>query len=78
MYDAVTFFATSLHGLIATQAMKPTRISCDDITPWLHGYSLINYMRVVITPINTYHDDIPMINYHLPRYKIIYRWSWMD
>ncbi|CAH1738274.1 unnamed protein product [Aphis gossypii] len=47
MYDAVNFFATSLHGLVATQTMGPTRIACDDIKPWVHGYSLINYMRVM-------------------------------
>ncbi|KAL4107889.1 hypothetical protein QTP88_018164 [Uroleucon formosanum] len=47
MYDAVNFFATSLHGLVATQTMGPTRITCDNIKPWVHGYSLINYMRVM-------------------------------
>ncbi|XP_025422232.1 glutamate receptor ionotropic, kainate 2-like isoform X3 [Sipha flava] len=47
IYDAVNFFAASLHGLVATQTMGPTRISCDDIKPWVHGYSLINYMRVM-------------------------------
>ncbi|XP_026807266.1 glutamate receptor ionotropic, kainate 3-like isoform X2 [Rhopalosiphum maidis] len=47
MYDAVNFFATSLHGLVSTQTMGPSRIVCNDIKPWVHGYSLINYMRVM-------------------------------
>lgn len=53
MYDAVNFFATSLHGLVTTQAMGPQKIACNNIKPWVHGYSLISYMRVV----NVY-DDI--------------------
>ncbi|XP_050429052.1 glutamate receptor ionotropic, kainate 2-like isoform X4 [Adelges cooleyi] len=47
MYDAVNLFATSLHGLVATQSMKSQQISCRRIQPWMHGFSLINYMRVV-------------------------------
>jgi len=50
MYDAVNLFAASLHGLVATQSMGPTRISCDNMMkPWVHGFSLIRYMRVVRT-----------------------------
>ncbi|XP_050532516.1 glutamate receptor ionotropic, kainate 2-like isoform X1 [Daktulosphaira vitifoliae] len=47
IYDAVHFFATSLHGLVSTQSMKSQQIFCKDMKPWIYGFSLIHYMRVI-------------------------------
>lgn len=61
MYDAVNFFAAALHGLVAKQTMGPARIKCDDIKPWIHGYSLINYMRVVSFIRGTFYNFFRLI-----------------
>lgn len=69
MYDAVKFFATSLRGLIATQSMGPARITCNDLKPWLYGYSLMNYMKVV----RIYRDQyiIRCIRYYVITYVTV-------
>lgn len=47
MYDAVYLFAKALHDLDASQQIDIHPISCDAQDTWPHGYSLINYMKIV-------------------------------
>lgn len=47
MYDAVHLFAKALHDLDSSQQIDIKSLSCDVVDFWPHGYSLINYMRVV-------------------------------
>lgn len=47
MYDAVHLFAEALHALDSSQRIDIKPLSCDNVDTWPHGYSLINYMRVV-------------------------------
>lgn len=47
MYDAVHLFAKALHDLDASQQMDIHPLSCDAQDTWPHGYSLINYMKIV-------------------------------
>lgn len=47
MYDAVYLFARALHDLDASQQIEVKSLNCDDIDTFQHGYSLINYMKVV-------------------------------
>lgn len=47
MYDAVHLFAKALHDLDTSQQIDINPLSCDDTDTWLHGYSLINYMKIV-------------------------------
>lgn len=49
MYDAVHLFAKALHDLDSSQQIDIKSLSCDVVDFWPHGYSLINYMRVVST-----------------------------
>uniref|UniRef100_A0A336L6S2 CSON001092 protein n=1 Tax=Culicoides sonorensis TaxID=179676 RepID=A0A336L6S2_CULSO len=47
MFDAVHLFAKALHDLDASQQMDIHPLSCDAQDTWPHGYSLINYMKIV-------------------------------
>nr|CAH7752042.1 unnamed protein product [Callosobruchus chinensis] len=47
MYDAVHLFAKALHDLDTSQQIDIKPLSCDAVDFWPHGYSLINYMKVV-------------------------------
>ncbi|CAB3386125.1 Hypothetical predicted protein [Cloeon dipterum] len=49
MYDAVHLFARALHDLSSSQRINIKPLSCDKQDTWPHGYSLINYMRVMET-----------------------------
>ncbi|KAK9880188.1 hypothetical protein WA026_010060 [Henosepilachna vigintioctopunctata] len=47
IYDAVHLFAKALHDLDTSQKIDIKPMSCDDSDTWPHGYSLINYMKIV-------------------------------
>lgn len=47
MYDAVHLFAKALHDLDTSQQIDIHPISCDGQSTWQHGFSLINYMKIV-------------------------------
>ncbi|KAG4074265.1 hypothetical protein HA402_008674 [Bradysia odoriphaga] len=49
MYDAVHLFAKALHDLDTSQQIDIHPLSCDGqvCDTWPHGYSLINYMKIV-------------------------------
>lgn len=47
MYDAVHLFAKALHDLDTSQQIDIQPLSCDGQDTWPHGYSLINYMKIV-------------------------------
>lgn len=47
MYDAVHLFAKALHDLDTSQQIDIHPLSCDNQDTWPHGYSLINYMKIV-------------------------------
>lgn len=47
MYDAVHLFAKALHDLDTSQQIDIHPLSCDAQDTWPHGYSLINYMKIV-------------------------------
>lgn len=47
MYDAVHLFAKALHDLDSSQRIDIKPMSCDAADTWPHGYSLINYMKIV-------------------------------
>lgn len=49
MYDAVHLFAKALHDLDTSQQIDIKPLSCDAVDTWPHGYSLINYMKIVST-----------------------------
>lgn len=47
IYDAVHLFAKALHDLDTSQQIDIQPLSCDGEDTWSHGYSLINYMKIV-------------------------------
>ncbi|XP_043279379.1 glutamate receptor ionotropic, kainate 2 isoform X2 [Venturia canescens] len=47
MYDAVHLFAKALHVLDTSQQLEIKPLSCESTDTWSHGYSLINYMKIV-------------------------------
>ncbi|KAL4716150.1 hypothetical protein ACJJTC_013927 [Scirpophaga incertulas] len=47
MYDAVHLFAKALHDLDTSQQIDLKPLSCETEDTWPHGYSLINYMKIV-------------------------------
>lgn len=56
MYDAVYLFAKALHDLDASQQIDINPINCDStVDTFSHGFSLINYMRVVSPSITLKH-----------------------
>jgi glutamate receptor, ionotropic, invertebrate len=54
MYDAVHLFAKALHDLDSSQRIDIKPLNCDSADTWPHGYSLINYMKVVRVLLLTY------------------------
>lgn len=47
IYDAVKLLATALQDLDQSRSIDVTPISCENGIPWMHGSSLINYMRPI-------------------------------
>ncbi|XP_061378515.1 glutamate receptor ionotropic, kainate 2 [Danaus plexippus] len=47
IYDAVHLFAKALHDLDTSQQIDVRPLSCEAEDTWPHGYSLINYMKIV-------------------------------
>lgn len=47
IYDAVHLFAKALHDLDTSSQIDIEPLSCDGPDTWLHGYSLINSMKIV-------------------------------
>ncbi|EZA54440.1 Glutamate receptor, ionotropic kainate, partial [Ooceraea biroi] len=47
LYDAVHLFAKALHDLDTSQQIDIKPLSCEQTDTWPHGYSLINYMKIV-------------------------------
>ncbi|XP_067123751.1 glutamate receptor ionotropic, kainate 2 isoform X1 [Centruroides vittatus] len=47
MYDAVKLLAKALNDLDQGQKIRPRPLSCVTEEPWVHGISLINYMRMI-------------------------------
>ncbi|XP_042238473.1 glutamate receptor ionotropic, kainate 2-like isoform X3 [Homarus americanus] len=47
MYDAVQLFAKALHDLDRSRHIDVTPLECDGDITWVHGNSLINYMKWV-------------------------------
>lgn len=46
-FDAVHLFAKALHDLDSSQQIDIHPLSCENQDTWPHGYSLINYMKIV-------------------------------
>ena len=46
IYDAVTLFAIALHELNRIQDISITGADCDGKKTWMHGNSLVNYMKL--------------------------------
>ena len=51
IYDAVLLFALSLHQLQRYQDVNIMPLDCSGQKSWLHGSSLINYMKLVEFPV---------------------------
>lgn len=47
MYDAVHLFAKALHDLDTSQQIDIHPLNCESQNTWQHGFSLINYMKIV-------------------------------
>ena len=47
MYDAVQVFANALSKLGSSQVINTKSINCEGDNFWEHGYSLINFMKLV-------------------------------
>lgn len=60
MYDAVHLFAKALHDLDASQQIDIHPLSCDAQDTWPHGYSLINYMKIVRAICNLLQSSIKL------------------
>lgn len=63
MYDAVHLFAKALHDLDSSQRIDIKPLSCNSDDTWPHGYSLINYMKIV-----SVHCQILQASVHLPEH----------
>ena len=48
IYDAVTLFARALTDLDRSQDVQPVNIDCTGRETWVHGNSLVNFMKMVI------------------------------
>ena len=46
IYDGVTLFALALHELNRIQDISITGADCDGKKTWMHGNSLVNYMKL--------------------------------
>lgn len=69
MYDAVHLFAKALHDLDTSQQIDIHPLSCDGQDTWPHGYSLINYMKIVSKKLS-YHI---FLIHSIKKYKTIRR-----
>ncbi|KAK6631711.1 hypothetical protein RUM43_013775 [Polyplax serrata] len=50
MYDAVHLFAKAVHGIEGSKKkISVGSLRCDGIDTWSHGYSLVNYIKLVET-----------------------------
>ena len=49
VYDAVFLFAKALTELMRAQDVTTSHLSCNRVKPWVHGSSLINYLKMVGT-----------------------------
>ena len=47
IYDAVTLFARALTDLDRSQDVQPEPIDCTGRDTWVHGNSLVNFMKMV-------------------------------
>ncbi|KAL5282977.1 hypothetical protein ACFFRR_005765 [Megaselia abdita] len=47
IYDAVHLFAKALNDLDTSQKIDIQPLSCDNFDTWPHGFSLINYMKII-------------------------------
>ncbi|CAG7834172.1 unnamed protein product [Allacma fusca] len=47
LYDAVYLLAKALHVLDSSQRIEIKRLNCSATDTWPHGYSIINYMKMV-------------------------------
>ena len=47
MYDAVRLFAKALDDLDRSRHIDVTPLDCDGDSAWVHGNSLVNYMKWV-------------------------------
>ncbi|CAL8109948.1 unnamed protein product [Orchesella dallaii] len=47
IYDAVFLFGKALHVLDSSQRIDIKPLNCDSKDTWQHGYSIINYMKMV-------------------------------
>lgn len=48
LYDAVHVFAKAVHTLESSrQTISVSHLRCDSVGTWTHGYSLVNYMKLV-------------------------------
>ena len=47
-YDAVQLFAKALHELDRSQDVTFKSLNCEGTDTWVHGNSLVNYMKLVI------------------------------
>lgn len=47
IYDSIHLFALSLQQLDKSQTVEPRAVSCHSEIPWIHGTSVINYLRPV-------------------------------
>ena len=48
IYDSVHLFALSLGELNKSQSIEPRPVSCQNEIPWIHGTSVINYLRPIV------------------------------
>ena len=46
IYDSVNAFAIALHQLTSVQQVYQTTLDCSEEQTWVHGNSLMNYMKV--------------------------------
>lgn len=47
MYDAVHLFAKAFDEVSRAQVISTTPLSCNKRKGWIHGNSLLNYMKMV-------------------------------
>lgn len=47
IHDSVVLYAKAVDQLLKSHVFQPKPLSCDTNDNWEHGYSIINYMKVV-------------------------------
>ena len=65
IYDSVTLFALSLDQLNRVQDVNIVPLDCSGQQSWLHGSSLINYMKLVEYPVRLFSPVWPMKTYKI-------------